>query len=38
MYVSYSALQCTLTQINIKISHVVEASAISSAHKMKNVK
>lgn len=38
MSVSYSALQCTLTQINIKISHLLEASVISLAQKMKNVK
>lgn len=38
MYVSYSALQCTSTQINIKISHVVEVSVTSSEHKMESVK
>lgn len=38
MYVSYSALQCTLTQINLKISHVAEVSVISLAHEMENVK
>ena len=38
MHASSSALECTLTQINIKISHVVEAPVISWAHKMKNGK